>query len=207
MSRVHFFGLVLSFMAFVLSHSPLCGEELGPRQQLEVSINQLLEVLRDQDLKGDENLVRRRRRITEVVFTQFDLPRMAKLSLGRDWNDLPDNECRHFIELYRKLLEKSYVATIDGYADEEVVYVKEMVNGNKAEVQTLVVGNGREIPLSYKLQLGDGRWLVYDVIIENVSLVRNYRSQFAPIVKKRGVAGLFAQMEEKIAATEKDRDG
>ncbi|HDS17247.1 MAG TPA: ABC transporter substrate-binding protein [Proteobacteria bacterium] len=208
MARVRFLGMVLCLMAFVLPQSLLGGEEVGPRRQLEASINLLLEVLRDQALKGDENLVLRRQRITEVVFTQFDLPRMAKLSLGRDWNDLHENECRNFIELYRKLLEKSYIATIDSYANEEVVYVKEIVDGEKAEVLTLVIGNGREIPLSYKLQLGTaGRWLVYDVIIENVSLVRNYRSQFAPIVKKKGFAGLVAQMEEKLAANEKDSDG
>lgn len=181
----------------------------GPQQQLEVSVNCLLDVLRDETLKGDEKQQLRRERIAEVVFMQFNMQRMAKLSLGRDWIDLSDGERVKFTGLFKDLLKKSYVATIDGYADEKIFYKKEIIKGSKAEVQTLVISGGRgEIPLNYRLQVDvDGRWLVYDVIIENVSLVRNYRSQFGPVMKKRGFAGLLIQMEEKIAQAGEKRDG
>ncbi|MBN2809687.1 MAG: ABC transporter substrate-binding protein [Deltaproteobacteria bacterium] len=185
----------------------LLAAEVGPRQQLEISINRLLDVLRDESLKGEEKKELRREHIAEVVFLQFDMRQMAKLSLGRDWNDLSEAECRRFTELFKALLKESYVATIDGYANEKISYVKEIINGSKAEVQTKVISPSREIPLSYKLLEDAGRWLVYDVIIENVSLVRNYRSQFGPIMRKDGFTGLLAQMEKKIAQAGEKKDG
>ncbi len=197
------FFLLLSFVPV-----NLWGGDSGPQQQLEVSINHLLDVLRDETLKGDEQQNLRRERIAEVVFMQFDMRRMAKLALGRDWKGLSDAERCRFTGLFRDLLKKSYVATIDGYADEEISYRKEIIKGFKAEVKTLVISRIRgEIPLSYKLHVEEGKWLIYDVIIENVSLVRNYRSQFGPIMKKKGFIGLIAQMEKKVALAGEKKDG
>jgi len=188
--------LCLSFPAFINA------VEAGPEMQLKSSIDKLLMVLRDENLKGSEKIQLRRERIAEVVFMQFNMQRMAKLSLGRGWRDLDAAQRNQFVEYFRKLLAKSYVATIDGYAGEKITYIKEIIKGDKAEVRTLVVGSGKEIPLNYKLKLKDGRWLIYDVIIENVSLVRNYRSQFIPIMRKSGYAGLVKQIEKKIALVE-----
>ena len=212
MLRYRSISLVLLYSLILLAFAPLnlWGSDLGPRQQLEVSINRLLDVLRDENLKGDEKQNLRRERIAEVVFLQFNMRRMAKLSLGRDWKRLSEAERSRFTELFRGLLEKSYVATIDGYADEKISYLKEIIKGGKAEVRTMVIsggGRGEEIPLNYKLQVKEGTWLVYDVIIENVSLVRNYRSQFGSIMKKKGFVGLIAQMEKKIARAGEKEDG
>jgi phospholipid transport system substrate-binding protein len=207
--RLISFSLLSLFLLFALVPLNLWADDSGPRQQLEVSINQLLEVLRDKSLKGDEKQTLRHERIAEVVFLQFNMRRMAKLSLGRDWRSLNEAERTHFTELFRGLLKKSYVATIDGYADEQISYRKEIIKGDKAEVRTMVISESRkiEIPLNYKLQIKDGRWLVYDVIIENVSLVRNYRSQFGSIMKKRGFSELIVQMEKKVAKPGKKEDG
>ncbi|MEA3333300.1 MAG: ABC transporter substrate-binding protein [Pseudomonadota bacterium] len=207
--RLISFLLLSLFLLFALVPLNLWADDFGPRRQLEVSIDQLLEVLRDDSLKGDEKQTLRHQRIAEVVFLQFNMRRMAMLSLGRDWRSLSEVERNHFTELFRKLLKKSYVATIDSYADEQISYRKEIIKGNKAEVRTMVISVSREIeiPLNYKLQVKEGRWLVYDVIIENVSLVRNYRSQFGPIMKKRGFSELIAQMEKKVAEAGKKEDG
>lgn len=194
--------LCLSFPRFVNA------AETGPKLQLKCSIDKLLLVLRDENLKGQEKSQLRRERIAEVVFMQFNMQRMAKLSLGRGWRDLDAAQRDHFVENFRKLLAKSYVATIDGYAGEKISYVKEIIKGDKAEVRTVVIGSGKDIPLNYKLKLNqDGRWLIYDVIIENVSLVRNYRSQFIPIMKKSGYAGLIKQIDKKIASAEAKENG
>ncbi|MCD6292895.1 MAG: ABC transporter substrate-binding protein [Deltaproteobacteria bacterium] len=181
----------------------------GPRQQLEVSISQLLEVLRDKSLKGDEKQVLRHQRIADVVFLQFNMRRMSMLSLGRDWRSLSEAERTHFTELFQKLLKKSYVSTIDAYADEKIAYRKEIIKGDKAEVRTMLISVSRKIetPINYKLKKRGERWLVYDVIIENVSLVRNFRSQFAPLMKKKGFSELIAQMEKKVVQTGKKEDG
>ncbi|MEA3347546.1 MAG: ABC transporter substrate-binding protein [Pseudomonadota bacterium] len=202
--------LLLSlFLLFALVPLNLWADDSGPSRQLEVSIDHLLEVLRDKSLKGDEKQTLRHQRIAEVVFLQFNMRRMAMLSLGRDWRGLNEAERNRFTELFRDLLKKSYVATIDGYADEQISYRKEIIKGDKAEVRTMVisVSRGIEIPLNYKLQVKEGKWLVYDVIIENVSLVRNYRSQFSPIMKKRGFSELIAQMVKKVAEAGKKEDG
>ncbi len=202
--------LLLSFFLLLLfAPLHLWGGDCGPRQQLEVSINRLLDVLRDVSLKGDEQQTLRRERIAEVVFLQFDMQRMAKLSLGRDWKALNEVERSRFTSLYRNLLKESYVATIDGYAGEKISYLKEIIKGDKAEVQTAVIrGSLGVIPLNYRLKVNeDGQWLVYDVIIENVSLVRNYRSQFGPIMNKSGFAALIDLMEKKTSQVGERKDG
>ena len=196
------------FLLLTIVPLNLWGGDSGPQQQLEVSINCLLEVLRDETLKGEGKQNLRRERIAEVVFLQFNMRRMAKLALGRDWKGLSEAESSRFTGLFRDLLKKSYVATIDGYADEKISYRKEIIKGSKAEVKTMVISRTRgEIPLNYKLQVEEGKWLIYDVIIENVSLVRNYRSQFGPIMKKKGFVGLIAQMEKKVAQAGEKKDG
>ncbi len=200
---------VFFILMLCLSFSPAClnAAETGPEMQLKSSIDTLFLVLRDEKLKGPEKIQLRRERIADVVFMQFDMERMAKLSLGRGWRGLDAAQRDHFVEDFRKLLAKSYVATIDGYSGEKISYIKEIIKGDKAEVRTLVIGDSKEIPLNYKLKLKDGRWLIYDVIIENVSLVRNYRSQFIPIMRKSGYAGLVKQIEKKIALVEAKENG
>ena len=209
--RLISFSLLSLFLLFALVPLNLWAADpgSGPTQQLEVSIDHLLEVLRDKSLKGDGNQTLRRQRIAEVVFLQFNMQRMAKLSLGRDWRSLSEAERNNFTGLFRELLKISYVATIDSYADEQISYRKEIIKGDRAEVRTVIVSESRnlEIPINYRLQLKDGKWLVYDVIIENVSLVRNYRSQFGPIMKKRGFSELIAQMEKKVAEAGKEGNG
>jgi phospholipid transport system substrate-binding protein len=201
--------LSFSVIIFLLILAPVTTKAVdsGPTVQLKASVDTLLKVLRDESLKGAENSDIRRERIAEVVFMQFDMRRMAKLSLGRGWRKLSEAEREHFVGLFRKLLSKSYIATIDGYSGEKISYVKEIIKGNKAEVRTMVIGNAKEIALTYKLKLDDSRWLIYDVIIENVSLVRNYRSQFDPIMKKEGFTGLVKRMEERIAVSGAKKDG
>ncbi len=200
------FSIFLS-LAFVPQN--LLGDDSGPRQQLEVSINHLLDVLRDENLKGEEMQELRRERIAEVVFLQFNMRRMAKLALGRGWKSLSEAERSRFTGLFRDLLKKSYVATIDSYADEKISYRKETIKGGgKAVVETMVISAGRgEIPLNYRLRLEKEKWLIYDVIIENVSLVRNFRSQFGPVMAKKGFAGLVASMERTIAKAEGEKGG
>ena len=199
------FSIIIIFSTLVPVN--IDAADSGPTFQLQSSVDKLFKVLQDETLKGVEKSELRHERIAEVVFMQFDMRRMAKLSLGRGWRNLNEAERDHFVDLFRKLLAKSYVATIDGYSGERLSYIKEIIRGNKAEVRTLVIGNGKEIPLSYKLKLNNRRWLIYDVIIENVSLVRNYRSQFDPIMKKEGFAGLVKRLEKKIASAGAKKNG
>ena len=206
--RFPLFCLVV-FCGFVFM-SPFAAQAhkaTGPEAQLKVSIERFLAVLNDPELKkpGQEEV--RRQKVIKLAFEQFDMPRMAMLSLGRGWKKMSPEERVEFTGLFKKLLTKSYISLIDNYSGEKVVFTREEVRGNKAEVRSKVVGNGRETPIFYKLKKEpNGKWLIYDVIIENVSLVRNYRSQFAPLMRKKGYAGLREQMLKKISENKQEED-
>jgi phospholipid transport system substrate-binding protein len=210
MVRLRFPILVLVlFCSFVLltSFSVQAEEPKGPQAQLQVSIEHFLDVLNDPELKkpGQEEV--RRQKVIKIAFSQFDMPRMAMLCLGRGWKKLSPEERVEFTELFKKLLTKSYISLIDNYSGEKVVFTREEVKGRKAEVRSKVVSSNRETPIFYKLKREpDGRWLIYDVIIENVSLVRNYRSQFAPLMRKKGYVGLREQMLKKIKENKTEED-
>ncbi len=203
---IFLFFVVLSVLLLPLS-GPAAEKNSGPQAQLEVSVNHFLDVLKDPELKKPGREEERRQKVIKLAFGQFDMPRMAMLSLGRGWKKLSPEERREFTGLFKELLTKSYISMIDNYSGEKVVFTREEVRGKKAEVRSKVISSNRETPIFYRLKLEpDGRWLIYDVIIENVSLVRNYRSQFAPLMRKEGYAGLRQQMLKKIAENKKLED-
>ena len=194
------------FMLLLPGATP-AQQATGPEAQLKVSIERFLDVLKDPELKkpGQEEV--RRQKVIKLAFDQFDMPRMAMLSLGRGWKKLSPEERVEFTGLFKKLLTKSYISLIDNYSGQKVVFTREEVKGSKAEVRSKVLSGDRETPIFYKLKKEpSGKWLIYDVIIENVSLVRNYRSQFAPLMRKKGYAGLRKQMLKKIIENKKEED-
>ena len=110
------------------------------------------------------------------------------------------------MDKFSQLILASYMGRIEAYTDERIEFRGERIKGDKAEVATVIVSGAREIPIRYKLRRKGDRWLVYDVVIEEVSLIRNYRSSYRAIVKKEGVGGLLARMDEKLAMLE-SREG
>jgi len=121
------------------------------------------------------------------------------MCLGRHWRKLSPATRKEFVDLFTELLKSTYLARVHEYSGETVHYKKEMVKGNKALVKTVVVSKGKEIPVDYKMvNRGEGSWRVYDVIIEGVSMVRNYRSQFSSILQKKKFADLLDQIRDRI---------
>ncbi len=191
--------LVLFCALFLFPASLRAGEVPDPQTQLQISAERLIAILKDPELRKPEKRDELRRKVADEAFSQFNLTRMAMLSLGRGWKRLTAEERREFTALFRRLLVKSYIPTIDKYSGQKVVFTRTLVHGNRAEVRSKIVSPDRETPIFYKMRLEkNGKWLIYDVIIENVSLVRNYRSQFAPLMKKRGYGGLREQMQKRI---------
>lgn len=166
----------------------------GPMDQARAAIETIVDILKDKDLNRDI----KRQRISSVVHKRFDFSTMSQRVLATYWKKAAPEDRERFEELFPELLEATYIGRIDAYTNERVEYVNEKVEGKQAAIDTLVITKNADIPVQYKMILKDGEWLVYDVVIEEVSLIRNYRSTYQEIIMKKGFDGLLLNMEEKL---------
>ncbi len=169
-----------------------------PTAQIREAIEQGLAVVKNPKLAGKGMQAERRARLIEAVAPAFDFREMAKRSLGIYWRDRSPSEQEEFTRLYRDLLENSYAGKIESYKGEKILYGKETVDPPYAVVRTsIVTTEGQEVPVNYLLLQEGNRWRIYDVVIEGISLVNNYRSQFASILHRSS----FAELMRKLKAT------
>jgi phospholipid transport system substrate-binding protein len=166
----------------------------GPKVQIEQTVNAILDVLRCD--AGDE--VEQRRRISTMIRKKFDFKVMSQGALGRNWKVISTDEREKFITLFSSLLEETYLGRIRAYTDQEVSYGEESIRKGRAVVETFIHNGGVEIPITYKLISQGQDWMVYDVVIEKVSLIRNYRSSYKNILRSKGMTHLLEQMSVKI---------
>jgi phospholipid transport system substrate-binding protein len=166
----------------------------SPREQVKQTVDQVLEVLRNKAISGQP----RRETLSRLIRARFNFTIMSQRTLGKFWKEADAQQQARFITLFSDLLEASYISRIEAYSNETVSYLGERVEGELAEVDTSIHSGNIDIPISYRLVLENGSWFVYDVIIEEVSLIRNYRNSYGEIVRKEGYSGLFARMEEKL---------
>jgi phospholipid transport system substrate-binding protein len=169
----------------------------GPMEQLRPTLSKLTSVLTDPALKGDEWKVERRARIMNSIKQGFDFTEMCQRILGGTWNDISPDQRIQFTELMTKLLENVYIGKLETYSGQTIGYVSERVKGQRAQVSTLIEDNGLEIPVHYIMALENEKWMVYDINIEGVSLVRNYMQQFKSILRTEKFEGLIKVLEEK----------
>jgi phospholipid transport system substrate-binding protein len=169
------------------------------QDQLKATIDQVMNILRDPSLKGDDQAEKRRASLRQVIHERFSFAKMSQLSLARHWKKRSEEEKKTFVELFGQLLEQTYISKVESYNDERVVYLKEFVKKKRAQVNTTVITGTLEIPIDYRLyQSPDGAWMVYDIIIEGVSLVGNYRSQFDQILQKDPYEKLVEELKKKV---------
>ncbi|HEX2437955.1 MAG TPA: ABC transporter substrate-binding protein [Methylomirabilota bacterium] len=169
-----------------------------PTEQLRQHVDQVIKVLDDPGLKGAP--AQRRAAVRKISEDIFDYPDTARRALGQHWNARTPEEQREFVQLFADLLDRAYFSKIDRYQGEKVRYGAETVNGDEAIVKTTIMSKGgSDIPVDYRLHLTDGRWRVYDVNIEGVSLVSNYRTQFNKIVQTESYATLVQKLKAKDA--------
>ena len=196
-------GVALWFCA---GAAPASGGK--PKQELKGTIDQVLEVLRDPAYQGDENKGVRREKLRELIHPRFDFAEMGKRSLARYWRKRTPAERKEFVDLFASLLEYSYISKIEAYSKEKIIYHIEREEGEFAEVKTKVVPlSGRDIPIDYRFHKTPEGWRVYDVVIEGVSLVSNYRTQFRRIIRKDSYAELIKRMKNKQQEIEEDVSG
>ncbi len=160
------------------------------------TIDQVLEIVSDENLKEDRVL--RREKLRQVIGMRFNYKQMVMRSLAKNYNDRSDAERKEFTRLFKKLLENSYASKIENYQDETINYVDERVKGKYALVKTQIVRKDGVVDVDYKMLKSNGEWLIYDFVIEGVSLIRNYRSQFSKIISTESYAALVSKLSKKI---------
>jgi phospholipid transport system substrate-binding protein len=175
------------------------GASAGPpTDQLRGAVDNILKTLADPEMKKEAKTAERRRLIRAAAGEIFDFAEISRRSLAVHWQARTPAERHEFVALFGDLLEQSYISKIEAYSGEKIVYVGETVDGTQAVVRTRIVGKqGTETPVDYRMLVDGGRWRAYDVSIEGVSLVANYRSQFNSIIQRSGYQDLAAKLKAK----------
>lgn len=179
------FMMMLATMAFAADNAT---------ESVRMSVDAIIGILKDAGLDKPA----KRDKIRVVIAERFDFRAMSQRTLATNWKKASKEEQQHFIGLFAELIQNTYIGRVEAYTNETVKYSAEKITDDRAVVDTLILTSSAEIPVSYKLYLKDGRWLVYDVNIEGVSLISNYRTSYQEIVMKEGFSGLLAKMEEKV---------
>jgi phospholipid transport system substrate-binding protein len=165
-----------------------------PTDQTRATVDKVISILQQPGPKNEG----RRRQLRDVIYSRFDFTEMAKRSLGPHWGRRSPQEQQEFTKVFADLLESSYVDKIEGYNGEKVSYTREQQDQDNAEVFTkLQTKKGEEFSINYKLHPVGGEWKVYDVVIEDISLVNNYRSQFNRILANGSFDELLKRLQQK----------
>lgn len=186
--------LALIVIVLCLGFSPKVGADT-PRVQLQGTIQQVMEVLKT--IRSADDIARNKDRLRQIVSTRFDFTEMARRSLGSHWNNLNGKEAE-FVAAFMQFIEGAYFGSLGSYRGEKIVYGRERMNQELAEVDTQVVGGqGAALEVDYRLHRVDGEWKIYDVVIDQVSLVSNYRSQFRRVLQTASLDDLIRKLRER----------
>ncbi len=193
--KSHFISL--GILMFFLS--PLPVDAGAPLDTVQANVNKVLDVLRDPKLKAESAKEIKKEKLEAMYKQMFDEVELSMRSLGGNWKKLSPAQQQEFIQLYRQILGKAYIDKILSFTNEKIVFSKENILSNsQAEVQTKVITSSNEIPIFYRVILKDGTWKVYDVVVENVSLIQNYRSQFNSLLAKNTPDQLLEILRKKV---------
>ncbi len=189
------FGLYLIVLLII----PLASHAATPLETIRADINKVLDVLRDPSLKGDSGKKTKKAKIRTLANGMFDFDELSRRTLAQNWKKLNDGQQKEFIDLYSSLLEETYANRILSYTNEDVLYGKERSLSEKTvEVQTTIVTKKADVPIYYRVIQKDGDWKVYDVVIEGVSLINNYRTQFREILANKPPDALLDTLRKKV---------
>jgi len=192
------FALALATALLLIIAGPGRVWASAPTDQLRAQIDRAVKILDDPELKKEGRQRDRRAAVRQVANDIFDFSETARRSLARHWAARTQAERDEFVQLFSDLLERSYISRIELYGGEKIRFVGESIDADGAVVRTrLVTKQGTEIPIDYKMHLRGDRWLVYDVLIEGVSLIANYRTQFNKIITTSSFQELVRKMKTK----------
>ena len=171
-----------------------------PLQLVRTSVDKAVQILRDPNLQSQDKKSERIDRLREALHSIFDYEEMAKRALGTHWRRRTPAEQKEFVKVFRDFLERIYSDKIDFYGGEEVRFGREFIDKGFAEVEsTLIKSKGEELAVVYKLRQRDGQWKVYDAVVENISIINNYRSQFDRVISRSSYEELVKRLQEKAS--------
>ncbi len=186
--RIYFLAGIL----FLLPGFTPAKAVLNPTEQVRETVDNILAILRDKSLDWHS----RQRNIEAIIDARFDFQSMSQSVLAKHWKKATPMERQQFVEFFSQYLDHVYITKMEKYTDEYVKYGAEKVNGDRATVDTFIVTKTVDIPVTYKLKRNSDEWYAYDVVIENVSLVNNYRSVYSAIIQTDGMGGLLDNLEQ-----------
>ena len=191
-------GLTMILMMFLIF--PLRVNAATALETIQSQVNKVLDVLRDPTLKAESARETKKKKIWDIANDIFDYTTLSKRALARNWKKFNPDQQKEFTDLFGRLLGNVYLDRILQYDDQKVVFEKERkLADDRAEVQSKLVTSSREIPMNYRMIIKNGEWRVYDVIIEGVSMVKNYRSQFRKILTNKSPEDLLKILRKKVS--------
>lgn len=170
-----------------------------PMNTVKANVDKVLEVLRDPKLKAESAKETKKEKLRSIYDGMFDQVELSRRTLAQNWNNLNPAQRKEFVQLFRQVLEKAYIDKILAYVNEKVLFGREVqLSETKVEIQTTIITSSKNIPVFYRVILKDGEWKVYDVVIENVSLISNYRTQFNDILAKNTPEQMLEILRKKV---------
>jgi len=191
--------IAVMFLAFLFAATGQPALASVAKDQLQVSMDKLIAVLADESLKGPEKKDERRAKIFATLEERFDFKTMGMRSLGAPWKELSPEQRDEYVTAFSELIRNSYILKIERYTNEKIVFKDDRAKGKYYYVYTDIVSGDKAIPINYSLHQKGDQWFVYDVTIEGVSLVKNYRSQFNQIFRKDGFSGLMSKINKQVS--------
>jgi phospholipid transport system substrate-binding protein len=193
------FALPLLFLALTYSLAFGLTDQTSepPTEVVRSTLNKVFRILEDETLKDPAKLIPRRHMLEEVIASHFDYAEMSKRALAAYWVPLTTGERDEFVELFKSFLSDRYAETIEGYSGQQVLYLSERIEGNYAEVRTKLRSSKVEIPMDYRLHMRNETWHAYDLVVDGVSLVKNYRSQFEKIIRSDSYQELVRRLHDR----------
>ena len=193
-------SLIASTLMLTLHLRGTLAQAGEPLEVVKTVGDGVIAILKDPKYKSPAKTKDRVERLKEIINPVFDYEEMARRTLGTHWRRRTVAEQQEFLKLFRAFLEKTYSEKVDLYQGERVVFGRETIDGDYAEVESRVVNaKGEESPVLYRLKRTDNKWNVYDAVIENISIVNNYRSQFDRVITKSSFDALIKMLREKSA--------
>ena len=177
----------------------------SPTEVVRSTLAKVFRILEDETLKDPAKLIPRRHMLEEIIASHFDYTEMSKRALAAQWVPLTAGERAEFVELFKSFLSDRYAEQIEGYSGQQIFYLSERIEGNFAEVRTELRSSKVEIPMDYRLHMKDGTWHAYDLAVDGVSLVKNYRSQFDKIIRSSSYQELVRRLRERTVGEDKKK--
>lgn len=202
-NKKNYFVVLVGLLLFM----PLTGFGIqvpDPTAQMKPFIQKVMNMLKNAEFKEDPKCIICQRLI-DVSRERFDFNEMSKRVLGKTWRKIGKDERAEFVDLFTHLLQFAYIGKLEDYTNQVVVFKHQRIRGKRAEVKTEIVDAQKPVSVNYIMLLEGDQWMVYDVVIEGVSLVRNYMEQFREILRKEKYSGLVKQIKTKITELEAER--